>query len=136
MASIGGDIIEVTFNHPTLGSGTLYPKAGEASSYDLGGFRGDDDANGLDGGGNTIRVLKQNRWFFEVPVANDMNTKNELEKISAMAGDPLEATWTVTHINGSVYTGTGAPVGDVKFDGMAATFPLKISGGGGMSKQV
>lgn len=134
--AVGGDIREIQWNHPTLGSGTLFPKAGEASSYDLGGFRGEDDANGLDGGGNTIRVLKQNRWFFEVPVSNDMNIKNELEKINAMCGDPQEATWTITHINGTVYVGTGAPVGELKFDGMASTFPFKVSGGGNLVKQV
>lgn len=133
--AVGGDIIEVTFNHPVLGSGTLYPKAGEASTFDLGGFRGTDEDNGVDGGGSTIRSLSQKRWSFEVPISNDMNIKNELEKISAMAGDPLEATWTITHINGSVYSGTGAPVGDVKLNGLDTLVTLKVAGGAKLEKQ-
>ncbi len=133
--AVGGDIIEVTFNHPTLQSGTLYPKAGEASTFDTGGFRGTDDNNGVDGGGSTIRSLSQVRWSFEVPVSNDMNTRMELEKIAEMAGNPLEATWTITHINGSVYQGVGSPVGDVKANGLDTLTTLKISGGGKLEKQ-
>jgi hypothetical protein len=41
MAAVGGDILEVTYAHETLGSGTFFPKSGEDSTFDLGGFRGD-----------------------------------------------------------------------------------------------
>jgi hypothetical protein len=50
----GGDIIEITFNHPSIGSGTLFPKAGEDSTYNTGGFRSADDDNMIDGAGNMI----------------------------------------------------------------------------------
>lgn len=133
--AVGGDIVEINFNHPTLGSGVLLPKANEASTYDLGGFRSDDDDNGVDGGGNTIRKMNQNRWSFEVPVSNDMRVKMELEKINAMAGNPDEATWTITHINGAIYVGVGAPVGPVKFNGNDTVFTLKVAGGGKLEKQ-
>ena len=46
-----------------------------------------------------------------------------------MAGDPQEADWTITHYNGTVWGGKGAPVGDVQGATNAATFTLKISGG-------
>ena len=55
MAAVGGDITEITYNHPDLGSGGLYPKAGEDTSYFVGGVVTGSDANMIDGGGNTIR---------------------------------------------------------------------------------
>ena len=36
MAVVGGDIVELTFNHPTLGSGIIFPKSAEDSTFDLG----------------------------------------------------------------------------------------------------
>lgn len=134
MAVVGGDFTEITFNHPTLGSGIIYPKSGEDSTLDMGGFRGGDDANMVDGGGRTIRQLNRVRWSFETTVAWDMNVAQDLEKMVSLAGDPVEAEFTFTHINGSVYSGTGAPVGDLQGNGNAATFTLKLSGGGQMKK--
>ena len=133
--AVGGDIIEITFSHPVVGSGILLPKAGEASTYDTGGFRTDDDNNGVDGGGNAIRVMKRSRWSAEAVISNDMNTKQEYEKVVKMAGDPQAGTWTLTNINGTVYQATGFPVGDLKLDTMASTFSLKIAGGQKMVKQ-
>lgn len=126
---VGGDIIEVTYNHPTLGSGVFYPKASEDSTFDLGGFRGNDDANMVDGGGRNMRQLNRVRWSFEVLLSWDMNTARELQTLTAMAKDPQEATWTMTSINGSVFQGTGAPVGDINGNGNPSTFTLKVAGG-------
>lgn len=133
-AVVGGDITEVTFNHPTIGSGRFFAKANEDSTYDLGGFRGNDDQNMVDGGGRNIKQLNRNRWSFEVVCAMDMITAGDLEKLSALAGDPVDADWTMTHINGTVYKGTGAPVGDQQGNGNSAQFTLKVAGGGKMKK--
>lgn len=129
MASIGGDIIEVTVSHPTLGSKTLFPKAAEASTYDLGGFRSKDEASGIDGGGNIIDTKNQVRGFFETVVANDMNTNNELEFVTSLAADPVPGTWTFTVVNGISYSGSGFPVGDLSGDVDKATFKLKVAAG-------
>ena len=134
--AVGGDIIEVTFNHPTLGSGTLFPKAAEDSTFDLGGIRGNDDANALEASGNTIRQLSMTRWSFESTYGWDMNNREDLEKLADLAGNPEEADWTFTSINGSVYGGKGAPVGDLQGNGNAATLSCKISGGGKLKKIV
>lgn len=136
MAVIGGDITEITYNHPSLGTGTIYPKAAEDSTIDLGGFRGNDDTNMVDGGGHNIRQLNRVRWSVETTVAWDMNTREDLEKLTDLAGDPQESDWTFTHINGTVYGGKGAPVGDMAGNGNAATFTLKVSGGGKLKKIV
>ena len=123
----GGDIIEVTYNHPTLGTNIFSPKAAEDSTYDLVGFKGNDDANMISGSGKNIRQLNLNRWFFEVVYTWE---DGDLERMSDLAGDTVEAEWTFTHKNGTVYRGLGSPVGDIQGNGNAATFTAKISGGG------
>lgn len=126
--AVGGDIIELSYNHPTVGSGSLLPKANESSTFDKGGFRSDDDTNGIDGGGTAIRKMNRARWSVETLIAHDSNIKKEYDKVVAMAQSPLPATWVITHVNGSIYSGEGFPVGDLKFNGNDATFSLKISG--------
>ncbi len=133
MAAVGGDIIEVTYNHPNLGSGIMFPKAGEDSTFDPGGFVENDDAQMVDGGGNMISQKTRKRWSFEGTIANDFSDKT-IEKIQALANSPVAAEWTFSHINGTVYGGTGMPVGDIAVNGNAATFTLKVSGGGIMKQ--
>lgn len=135
MAAVGGDILEVTYAHDTLGSGTFFPKSGEDSTFDLGGFRGADDANMVDGGGRTIRQLNRVRWSFEVMIAWDAITDEDLEKLTALAESPVEADWTISLINGAIYAGKGSPVGDIQANGNSPSMTLKVSGGGKMEKQ-
>lgn len=134
MPVVHGDILEVTFNHSVIGSGIFYPKANEESKYDLGGFRSEDDANGVDGGGNMIDKMSQSRWMFEVPISWDANDKETLEKLNALAASPISAEWGITSINGTVYSGTGKPVGELSGNGMNGTIQLKVSGGGKLKK--
>jgi hypothetical protein len=131
----GGDIIEITYNHPTIGSGVIFPKAAEDNTFDLGGVRSTDDMNMIDGGGNMIDQMNRARWSVEALVVNDMNTQNELEKCVQMAESSVLASWTFTHINGTVYVGTGKPVGDLAANVNQTTFTLKVSGGGRLKKQ-
>ncbi len=78
MAAVGGDI-KVTYNHPVLGSGSFYRKAGEDSTYDLGGLRINDEANGIDGAGNAIVQMNRARWSFEITISHDMNDREEAQ---------------------------------------------------------
>ena len=132
----GGDITEITWNHPTLGSGILRVKASEDNTYDLGGLRVNDDANQLTGDGTNIKQMNQHRWFVNVTCAWDMNINLDLEKINALAAAPISATWTITSINGSIYGGVGDPVGDLAGNVNNVTFPLTISGGGKLAKTI
>ena len=127
--AVGGDILEITYNHPTLGSGTLFPKAGEDNTYDTGGFRSADDASAIDGAGVMIDTMNRVRGFFEVMIANDMNTNLELEKMVQLASSPVPATWVFSVINGVSYKGAGKPVGDLQGNINKATFTLKVAGG-------
>ncbi len=130
----GGDITEITFNHPTLSSGTIFPKASEDSTYDNGDYRSEDDPSKIDGSGEMIDTMNNVRWSFEVVVAWDMNVREDLEKVSDLASNPVLADWTFSNINGTVYGGRGKPVGDVQGNGNQSTFTLKISGGGKLTK--
>lgn len=134
MSAVGGDIIGLDVNHPTFGTISFQPKAGEDSTFDLGGFRSEDDANMLEATGGVIKKLNNNRWSAEITISNDANIRTDLEKLASMSGHPLDGTWTISHINGSVYRGLGSPVGDVNANFNAATIKVKISGGGTLKK--
>lgn len=132
--AVGGDILEITFNHPTLGSGTLFPKSSEDSTFNLGGFRSEDDMAKIAGDGTAIDTINRNRWKFEVPASWDQNDANELDKLVDLAGSPVPAEWTFTSINGTVWGGTGKPVGELPGNGNTALITLVVSGGGKLEK--
>jgi hypothetical protein len=132
--TVGGDVIDITYKHPTLGSGTWYVKSGETSTFDPGGFISNDDDMGIDGSGTMITEMTQQRWCVEATIRNDMNSAREMEQVSALAGDVDDADYIITHVNGSVYGGSGRPVGKVPADGKAATMKIKLAGGGALSQ--
>lgn len=134
MAVIAGDWQEIRWTHPTLGSGVLFPKAGEDFTVDTGGYRGDDDANMVDAGGRNIKKLTQTKWSVEGPVSWDMDLSDELTKLSDLAASAVDAEWTFTHISGVVWGGTGSPVGDQQGNSGAGTIDFKVNGGGRLKK--
>jgi hypothetical protein len=134
MSYIGGDVLEVSYKHPTLGSGSFFVKAGEDTTIDLGGFRSDDDANGIAGDGQMMTKINAVRWSYEAPVAWSKTTTNELAVLSDLAKDPVDADWTISAIDLSVFVGKGRPVGDLAGATQDSTIPLKIAGGGGLRR--
>lgn len=134
MAVVGGDLLEITYNHPTIGSGVLYCKSGEDSTFDPGGFRTSDDANMVDGGGRMMRQMNRVRWSVESVISWDMSISDEMTKLKQLSDSPVEAEWTISHVNGEVWRGTGAIVGDIQPNGNTAQITLKISGGGALEK--
>jgi hypothetical protein len=62
--------------------------------------------------------------------AGDTQGNKDLEKLQALAADPVDATWTFQHISGSIWRGSGNPVGDLKEALKNATIQLKVAGGG------
>lgn len=121
-----GDIIEVTYSHPTLGSGVLRPKSNEGNTFQIGGIRNNDDANMITGQGTVMFQKNRIVGSFEIVVENDMNVEQDNLKIAQLQASPVDATWVVSHINGSVYKGVGQPVGDIATDVNAGTFTLKV----------
>jgi hypothetical protein len=129
MAISGGDIIEITYNNPDLGAGTLIPKGSEDSTYDPGGIRTSDDDAMVDGQGNAIYQMNNKRWSFEVKCRWGMDD-GDLETIAALQSVTSETTFTFANINGTIYRGKGKMVGDIKGNGNMATVDIKASGGG------
>lgn len=134
MAAVGGDLQEIIIAHPTVGTVTLFPKAGEDSTFNPGGIRNDDDNAGIDGGGRMIVKKSRTRWSLEATISNDMNGTQEMEQLVAIAASNEEANITITHINGAIYKGKGTIVGDINPSGMNATIGIKLAGGGSLAQ--
>lgn len=128
MAS-GGDIIEITYNHPTLGTGVFLPKAGEDNSYFPGGVTTGSDANMITASGDPIWQQNRSRGYFVATVANEQNTKQDLEKIIELSASPVPADWTFSVINGVTYGGKGKPVDVPEGNINQSTFSLRVEGG-------
>lgn len=134
MSSVGGDILTVKLAHPTLGSVTFFAKANEDGAFDLGGLRTNDDTSMIDGAGNVIKQMNRVRWKVEMTVAWDMNVREDITKLVAFAGNPIDSDCIISHSNGSVWKGYGSPVGDISGNTNNATFPVVLSGGGQLVK--
>ena len=133
---IGSDVLEVTYNNPVVGNGSLFCKGGEASNIDLGGLRSTDDAKMITGNGIRINQQTQQASVFELPpVAWDKTDKDELSKLILLAGSQSGTTWTVSFVDGSIYQmQNGYPVGDLVGDGYAGTIAVKLQGNAGAKK--
>lgn len=127
---IAGDLKDISWNHSILGSGVLYVKADEESEVDLGGYRVNDDEKGVDTANRNIKGMSNNRWSTTATVSSDETLTKELSRLKALAAHPIDAVWTITHQDGTVWRGEGGPVGDVKKGLKAGTIALKLAGGG------
>lgn len=131
---IGGDLLEITCNHPTLGSFTFATKSNESYTIDPGGNRSNDDANMVTGQGEMIDQVNRVRWSFEGPLMADFNSGNEIDNLPKLAESSELATWTFSHISGVVWRGRGKHVGDIQIDTNTAQITAKIAGGGKLEK--
>jgi hypothetical protein len=131
MASVGGDITEVTFSNPDAGSGTLQILAGETNTFDLGGIRNEVLVTGS---GQQVTKKTQAPWMVEVTVDWDSNTREDMELLNAVAAATSATDWTFTSINGTVYSGVGTIDGDIQGDLSAPTISLSVKGGGKLAK--
>lgn len=130
----GGDLTEITCNHPTLGNFTFATKSNESYTLDPGGKRSNDDANMITGNGEFIDQINQVRWSFEGPLMADFTSNNEMKNIPLLAESAELGTWTFTHISGVVWRGKGKFVGDFQIDTNTAQITSKLAGGGKLEK--
>ena len=130
MAIVAGDFTEISYNHPTLGTGFFYPVAGEDGSLDTGGFRTEDDNQAIAGNGEAIDKMKRTRWSYEDTLKWDMSGVNDIDMLTKMTASVHHAVFTFTHVSGAVWQATGKPVGDIVGSGQNASIPIKFSGGG------
>jgi hypothetical protein len=131
---IGGDLIEITCNHPTLGSLNFATKSNETYTLDPGGNRSEDDANMISGNGVMIDKVNRVRWSFEGPLMADFDSNQELDILPKLAESSEQGTWTISHISGVVWRGRGKHVGDISIDTNTAQITVKLAGGGKLEK--
>lgn len=125
--AVHGDITEITYNHPLIGSGSFFAKSNEGSTLDTGGIRTADDQNMIASDRSLIAQKNRVRGFFEVLCEDDQNIRNDSDIAKQLAADPVPAEYTVSVINGTVWSGSGFPVGDIQTDVNAGTFTLKVA---------
>lgn len=130
----GGDLLEITCNHPTLGNFVFATKSNESYTLDPGGMRSNDDANMVTGAGDFIDQTNRVRWGFEGPIMADFNSGNEIDNLPLLAQSPELGTWTFSHISGVVWRGRGKFVGDINVDTNTAQITAKLAGGGILEK--
>lgn len=129
--AIAGDVKEITFNNADAGSGTFKPIAGEDSTFDLGGRRTlDEDVITSDG--EKIDKISMMPWKYEATVRWASSTGLDLEKLVVLSGSLEPTDWTFELMDGTIYGGTGRPVGDLVGSAKDGTIPLKTTGGGGL----
>lgn len=129
--AVAGDVKEITFNHPTLGSGTLKPISGEDFTLSLGGFKTlDEDVITSDG--EKIDKITNSAWMAEGSVRWASQTGLDLEKIKNLSGSTDNSDWTFELMDGSIYGGFGKPVGDIQGSTKDGTISIKLTGGGGL----
>lgn len=131
---IGGDLTEITCNHPTLGNFSFATKSNESYTLDPGGKRSNDDASMVAGNGEMIDQVNNVRWSFEGPLMADFDSGNELENLPLLAESSELGTWTFSHISGVVWRGKGKIVGDINVDTNTAQLTAKLAGGGRLEK--
>jgi hypothetical protein len=134
MAVIGGDIVDISVAHDTVGVFSLRAKSAEDGTRDLGGFRNTDDVNSVDGGGQNIIIKNRFRWMFEATISSDDNVAEDMQKIVDVAASPLEANFTFTFASGVTMGATGTFVGDIQDATNTATMTVKMSGAGSLIK--
>lgn len=127
MGAIGGDIKEITFSHPTLGSGSFFPQSGQNNTIKLGGIQSVDDENLIDGSGEIVETKVRTRGFIEAVVSNDMNTRQDLIKAQQLQGSNVQADYTIAFQNDTVWSCKGAIVGSLEGDTHTTMFTLKIA---------
>jgi len=123
-----GDIKEITYNHPTIGSGRFRPKSGEGNTYNLGGFANNDDANSISSGGDLIMTKNRVRAMLEAVIVNSTAEGEESDAniVRQLQESPVPSDWTFTTQANAVYSGSGFPVGEIAPDLNAGTFTMKV----------
>lgn len=133
---VSGDIVSIKVQHPTLGTRTLYAVSNTDNTLNYGGYKAGDDKNSIDGGGRAIDRRNLSRWSAKCTISWNMNDPNgdELSFITSLQNNAQEATYVITHVNTSVWSGTGVPVGDNEGNTQDAQIELNIMGGGLLQK--
>lgn len=134
MAYNGVEIVSIGVKH-TVGNVTLFPKAGETATLDVGGLMVEDDTASITASGESIYKFSNKRWKVEVPpIAWDRGTNDTLLTLKGIVESFEEASFTFELADGVIYKGKGRIVGELKGAAYDSNIPLIFSGGGKLEK--
>ena len=122
-------MVEIVCSHSS-GDYRFSPKANESFTVNPGGIVNNDDESSITGNGKMIQQKNMTLWSVEGPVAVDMKSGYEKDSLKTLMKSSEEGVWTFVHISGTIYKGSGVPVGAYSFDSNTAQATLKIAGGG------
>jgi len=131
MSYQGGDMIEITANHDTIGSYTFSIPSEEDATVDLGGIKSEIT---VAGDGSSIDTMTRKPWKFEVPVCWDVLDVNTLDILQRMQESPVHTDFTFTNISGAIFAGKGKPVGDLTGSMKDSKISATFTGGGRLAK--
>ena len=123
---IAGYFTEVFSQHSIVGNKKFDLKSGEDSETDRGGLRIVDDENNRTASGQLITQYENKQPYIQFTCAVDGDIEDYCQDLIKETPSELP-TWTLTHISGDVYVGTGTIVGDVKPNRNAGTLQLKVA---------
>lgn len=124
-----GDVVEIAVSHPSLGNRTFFPKASEGNTFFPGGIVTADDQNSVTSAGEMIFTQNRVAGMFSVLIEDDQNDREDALFIKELAGSSESAVWTLSLINGTVWQGSGKPVGNYETELNAGTMTLKVNSG-------
>ena len=131
MTKGSGDITEIKVIHKTVGSKVFFVKAGEAVTFDLGGYSSERMVTGNAGGHKSLAAKP---WEVGNAVLETIPGDDGVEFLQDIQNDPEDATIEVSHINGSVYKGKGSIEGDLKEDVKEGFTTVTFTGSGKLEK--
>ena len=129
---VAGDTIEITIQHPTLGSFQFLPKAGESGTLNPGGLMTEDDNKSITSSGIIIKKMTRTAWEYEITCAS--NGGEAVLAAKKISGDVNDSVIKISMLSGVIFSGRGSIVGDVNENTQDGTFTLKVQGSGSLSK--
>lgn len=125
--AVYGDLLQVSCEHPELGSRVFKIKSAEDYPIQKGGFKHADDENNTTTDGERIYIVTRYSWMATVTVVPQ---SGDIDYLQDMVNTVIEGNWTYTHKNGEVRVGRGLPAGDLEKNFQSGTLPLTVKGSG------
>ena len=94
-----------------------------------GGFKADDADDNVTAQGVAIKKVNTSLWSATMTCVSD-GRDGLLDYLQDISGSEDDATITVYHLNGAVYSGDGYPVGDISLNTQTGEIALTVKGGG------
>jgi hypothetical protein len=124
---IGGSIQEISI------AGRVYSVAADADvQRKLGGFENEEQANGNE---TSRKIMTRVTWSLTGLTLDIDDSNGDHEFLQERADAKRREVFTVTYVDGSIYQGTGGPIGEIQFSSASATASVDFGGPGKLTKQ-